>query len=236
MFISASETLTVESNEVIYISWLPTLLPNTDHTSNVVDINIYEIQSGGGSLRFIKTLGKDIPNSGSAQVNIALDSPMSKVDVQPITPVLFQISLAKSQIRRSAREVSFQSLLESIHLWSMTQYLKVRSLFDDCEEWYATEDSGIGEKLLEETECCPRTVGNARSFRRLKEETGVIAKKLQGYFHPSADTCFRQKTPRLAKMFASIVYVFACILSCFQSVDNSCTIQTCYICASEGTA
>lgn len=195
--ISASKTITVEADEVIDISWSPTLLQNADPTSNLVDINIYEL-SGDGSIRLVHTLAKDIPNSGSAHVKIALDGSTNEVDLQPITPVYLQISLAKSHVTRGKRGLS--SLLSSIALWSSRLLLRTvmvsASIRVLCEAWHAIEDLAIGEALLAETVCCPRTERQASwPSSGLQKETGISAIP-QAYFHPGADTCYRQTTPR----------------------------------------
>lgn len=194
---SATESITVEPNEEIDISWSPTLLLNADPTADFVDINMHEL-SRDGSLRFLRTLATDIPNSGSAQIRISLDVSMNNVVVQPVTPVFIQLSLAKSHVTKRKRGIS--SSLKELFLWSGLKVLPyvayLYKWYESCEEWYATEDPAIGEKLLAETVCCPRTVTAASMSTNLQEKKGLINTVLQNFFHPNASTCYRQTTPR----------------------------------------
>lgn len=192
--ISAASNTIVESNEVVDISWSPTILLSADPTSNLVDISIHEL-SRDGSLRFLHTLAKDIPNSGSAQVMAALDS--STDDTQPITPVFFQISLAKSHVAKRKRGLLS---LASVVMWSkkilrraVVSSVALRIL---CEAWHALEDPTIGDALLAETICCPRTVQEANWPTSGLEKVTGISTIPQAFFHPDADTCYRQTTPR----------------------------------------
>lgn len=192
--ISAAATITVESDEVVDISWSPTLLQNADPTSNLVDISIYEL-SRDGSLRFLLTLANDIPNSGTAQVKLALDG--STAGVQPISPVFFQVSLAKSHVSKRKRGLP---LLSTIAIWSAKKLLQAVALSASfralCEVWHANEDPNIGEDLLAETVCCPRTVREANwPTSGLQRVTG-IATIPEAFFHPDAHTCYRQIAPR----------------------------------------
>ena len=194
--ILSRDAITAESNEVVDVHWSPALLQNADPTSNLVDISIHEL-SADGSLRFLHTLATDIPNSGSAQVKIELDGPVNDVDEQPITPVFFQISLAQSHVTKRKRALP---LLGSLAIWSVKRLLKkvVRdaALHVACEAWHFFEDPGIGETLLTETVCCPRTAREARfPSSGLQEESG-LSEIPQFFFHPDANTCFRQTTPR----------------------------------------
>ena len=190
--ISAATSITVESDEVVDITWSPTLLQNADPTSNLVDISIYEL-SRDGSLTFLLTLAKDIPNSGTAQVKLALDG--STADVQPISPVFFQVSLAKSHVSKRKR-----GLFSTIAIWSIKKLLRTvvlsATLRALCEVWHAIEDPNIGEALLVETVCCPRTVREANwPTSGLQRVTG-LSKIPEAFFHPDAHTCYRQIAPR----------------------------------------
>ena len=192
--ISAATTTTVASDEVVDITWSPTLLQSADPTSNLVDISIYEL-SRDGSLKFLLTLAQDIPNSGTAQVKLALDG--STADVQPISPVFFQVSLAKSHVSKRKRGLF---LLSKIAIWSAKKLLQAVALSASlralCEVWHANEDPNIGEDLLAETVCCPRTVREANwPTSGLQRVTG-LPKILEAFFHPDAHTCYRQIAPR----------------------------------------
>ena len=181
---------------MVDVQWSPALLQNADPTSNLVDISIHEL-SVDGSLKFLRTLATDIPNNGSAQVKIELDGSVNEVDEQPIAPVFFQISLAQSHVTRSKRILP---LLGSLAIWSgrllLTKVVLDAAMRVACEAWHSFEDPGIGETLLAETVCCPRSAREARwPSSGLQEESGFSAIP-QRFFHPDADTCFRQITPR----------------------------------------
>ena len=162
-----------------------------------MDITLYELVTSTSFLREIKTLLKDAPNSGSAEVTMPS---FKRISVHASTITLFRVSLAQSSTRRKRQISKAARALLTRAGWGAgfaAAGAGVTSFV--CSTWSGNEPDG--DDLLDQVEPCPRTEAQARlPSSNFEEEVfncfGVEIERAHELFHPEADVCFRQKTLR----------------------------------------
>jgi hypothetical protein len=203
----------------VTVTWSPDFLPLKDPQNYKVDITLYELVTSTSFLREIKTLLKDAPNSGSAEVTMPS---FKRISVHASTITLFRVSLAQSSTRRKRQISKAARALLTRAGWGAgfaAAGAGVTSFV--CSTWSGNEPDG--DDLLDQVEPCPRTEAQARlPSSNFEEEVfncfGVEIERAHELFHPEADVCFRQKTLRAQTRAGN---------QCCYKDGNLCTYKGC---------
>lgn len=179
----------------VTMRWDPeSLLPLVQATSFTVDISLFRyINETQTWIQFL-SIAQELPNTGVAEFIV----PFSNEVQRDIDPVTLQLSINRPS-RLSKRQTTTSSLVRTVgslvrravHVY----YVGSISLRLLCTAWYFTEPSNMGERLLSQVPNCCATEEGAL----LPNSDFVRDDRLISFFHPEADTCFRQKPSTITR-------------------------------------
>lgn len=174
----------------VTMRWDPeSLLPLVQASSFTVDISLFRFNDQTQTWMRFLNIAQEHPNTGVAEFTV----PISNEVQQDIYPVTLQLSIDRpsSPSRRQTTSLVGSLVRRAVHLY----YGGSISLRLLCAAWYFTEPSNMGERLLSQVpNCCATEVG-----ADLPNSDFVRDNRLISFFHPEADTCFRQKPSTITR-------------------------------------
>ena len=182
--------------------WDPeSLLPLVLASSFTVDINLLQYNTEAQTWIPFLSIAQGQPNTGDAEFTV----PFSNEVQRDISPVTLQLSISRA-LRPSRRQTTSlvrtagSLVRRAVHLY----YGGSISLRLLCAAWYFTESSDMGERLLSQVPNCCATEAGAG----LPNSDFVRDDRLISFFHPEADTCFRQKPTTITRcvLFISLEF------------------------------
>lgn len=193
------ETLVIlqNSKEQFTAHWDPqSLLPMVDPSLFIVDLKLYRLVNDGKDWIPFLNITSGHPNSGIIDFTV-LSSDQIGLNLYPVA---LRISVGEA-LPTGAQEMALQvsaiikSAQDKVSQWfSSFFYYAIDSLdlADECNEWYISEPSNIGETLLSQVPDCCQTVDRAAA-----PNSGFVRDThdaLVAFFHPGAASCYRQAT------------------------------------------
>lgn len=196
--IETSDILLQPGNETT-IHWspdaiIPPSLQEAFAISNfTVDISLYQLDAASEKKTWIERLGTGIKNLG--ETIIKLPTLIENKLKDKISSVIVGISISKTFDHPHIADDVFH-ILAGATIFSPTNYinflLKPRSL---CSIWLHSEPARIGRRIARRLPPCPTNLKKALRDKTFKEEKGWFAELSIKFFHPGADTCFRERNP-----------------------------------------
>ena len=192
------------SADAITVTWDPlSILPIMDASLYTVDIALYRLYTNpdgvpGGEYRPFLNILRDAPNNGIAVFPV----PSNDELVPEVYPVSVRISVGSRTDFETSEEPSIidgvgrsSTLSGLVAQWTSTLYYSVSMRLEArCVRWCARQETGIGERIRNRLPACPPRVDQARTQNSgLKEDSGFWTVRTNRFFHPEADTCFRQR-------------------------------------------
>lgn len=199
----------VENNDDKYsISWDPeTLLPLLDPSLLTVNIALYRLNPE--TLKFLpfRNITRGHPNTGFFEFTLSNSGTLMEQHAYQVILRLsvgerLRTSLAGGSEGDSIFQTVFDNVIkavksfaESVSQWSSLDL--VLYAFDriakqsECEEWHRNEPSNIGQMILDRVPACCETESKAEDHSDFVKDNNA---KLVKYFHPDADSCYRQRT------------------------------------------
>ena len=187
--IRAMDEIPLTPSTKIDLTWSPDILPFEDPQSYKVDIAAFTLDSQGDKLEMGKMLATDLPNTGKATVT--LDGVLLKKGIV-VVPLYIKVAVARTHQ---------SGLPNKACSWSAVTYFTTRdALWFACRLWSSNQQAVNASELLDQVEPCPRTVAQARlpNSNFIQDDVDPFGRHIQtsSVFHPSADTCFRQRVPK----------------------------------------
>lgn len=188
-------SLHIQPNSRLAVTWNPdSLLPMMDPTYFLVNIALSQMDIQDGRWQRMQNLATNLPNTGEATVTIPpLVMSNSATAADDIYPVSIEVVVG-SVNGRQKRQVS----LIGIALWSTVGYLYGSvELREACEVWRRNQRRGIGNEINSRLPPCPRTMEQADANTgdiKFRRDTGFGNYLSRLFFHPGADSCYRQIT------------------------------------------
>ena len=181
----------INPKDSVTLQWDKEILPYEEASSYTVDIILYEVNTATASLRVLKTLYSNVPNSGAQTVTI----PERKVQTQrgritdaPAIAVVLNVAANIPTIP-----------LQQAGVWTGIIFLAGRldALRRECTAWISEDEGVVDTGVLP----CPPMVNQARL-----PNSGLIEESYESIygsttyhwqfistFHPGAESCFRQR-------------------------------------------
>ena len=200
-----SDEFPIPFESVVTVTWNPEFLPVNDPQNYKVDIVLYELSPTDGSQRYITTVLTDAANSGSAEVTI----PKYKTGRAVILNLL-KVTLAQSHTR--GKRLALLLGLKTAHAVRVAIIVASNAYrYKRCYDWLKSEPDG--DSLLEQVDPCPKNKEDAslpNSKFQIEGKTEIFGLRKHRFFHPLAESCFRQKTPRCI-YYIGIIILYICI-------------------------
>ncbi len=183
-------------------------LPVIDDTlSFTVDIILYEFNLDSGLWVELQDLATDVPNTGERQVTIQAieDNSRELPDVCPIAIAVVVSGESTSLSSNSKQGIDLLALIQraagTVKKWARQAYAIVnevgKALFrQKCYSWSRGEfpwPKIDGQEILRRLPPCPPNAQKARQDPQFEIDEH---KSLISFFHPDADSCFRQRIIR----------------------------------------
>ena len=192
-------TMLLTAGNRITVRWDPdSLLPLVQSSSFSVDISLFRFNDDAQTWVHFLSLAEEHPNTGAADFTV----PFSNEVVRDIYPVTLQLSInrpsspSRRQTTSSLVRTAGSLVRRAVHVY----YGGSASLRLLCTAWYYTEPSGMGELLLGQVPNCCATEAGAE----LPNTDFVRDNRLISFFHPEADTCFRQKPSTITRYIKAV--------------------------------
>jgi hypothetical protein len=183
------------ADQRITMHWDPeSLLPLVLASSFTVDVSLFRYNNETQVWSRFLSIAQELPNTGVAEFTV----PFSNEIQRDISPVTLQLSInrpsspSKRQTMSSLVQTVGSLVRRAVHLYYDVGSISLRRL---CTAWYSTEPSNMGEHLLSQVPNCCATEAGAD----LQSSDFVRDNTLISFFHPQADTCFRQKASTIAR-------------------------------------
>ena len=169
------------------------LLPLVQSSSFTVDVSLFRFNDDAQTWVHFLSLAEEHPNTGVAEFTV----PFSNEVVQDIYPVTLQLSISRpsSPSRRQTTSSLVRTAGSLVRRAVHVYYRVSASLRSLCTDWYDAEPSGTGELLLSQVPNCCATEAGAE----LPNSDFVRDDRFISFFHPQADTCFRQKPSTITR-------------------------------------
>ena len=169
-----------------------------DPTFFTVNLKLYRLDDDRKDWIPFLDLVQGHPNSGDIEFSLSLSDKIGS----SVYPVALRISVGGPAPMGDQDDGIFallqraiQSAQDIVSQWFSTFFyyaIDSLNLFQKCLEWYLNEPSNIGEVLLSRVPDCCQTAERAAApnsgFVRDTHDT------LVAFFHPGADSCYRQAT------------------------------------------
>lgn len=193
--------LLLSPDNSIHLNWLPSsIVPLVNPDDYNVDIDLYRYNPERRLWHSAATVASDIANTGSRTVTVPhiLFDDNRIADVYPIAFFVTPFQRNDDFESRKRRNVESSPFLDHFRgeagRWTTVLYYTVFPfLRRRCIDWCDSQPLGIGEEILNRVDPCPPLLQQARSSNsRLTEDSSSTRRLSNQFFHPEAQTCFRQ--------------------------------------------
>ena len=179
----------------VTMRWDPeSLLPLVQASSFTVDIALYRFNDETQTYTRFLDIARGSPNTGVAEFAVPSSNEAQQASIYPVT-LRLSVSGPSSPSRRQTISLA-RALAGGVIRRAIPVYfggsLSFRLL---CAAWYLSEPSNMGESLLRQVPNCCATEEGAS----LPNSDFVRDNRLISFFHPEADTCFRQKPATITR-------------------------------------
>ena len=192
----------ITNGTVLKLRWTPEdIFPLEEASSYTVDVMLREFNSMSQKWEVME-VGKDLPNSGYAEV-VAPDFKPPGSETDRIDPAVIEIVVnIDTQVRKRAILPILFEIAKYVVRRTVVKYVK--KIVEEiplriaCEAWGLTQSREAVQQIAASLPACPCTeaaisAGDGR--RTFYKQEGIAEAVYRYYLHPDSSSCFRQRNP-----------------------------------------